>query len=290
LSDARILPVSLVIPVAGRPKLVVEALESVLIGTARPAQILVVVDSLGDIRSADARAVSDFREQHTIELKILFSEGVGAAGARNVGARQAREPYLAFLDSDDIWHADKLERQWSYMRKRPHLHASQTGERWWKAGRYLKQPNRLRPRPGRFLRDAWRVCLISLSSTLIRRDTFFELGAFDENYPACEDFELWLRYLVRAPFGLVPEALVTKRSGGWPQLSARHSLDALRIRAILKTVRQHALDPGERERARVACMEKLAFLKQGAARRGQPDRHLELAREIDVTFGAGGSP
>ena len=237
------------------------------------------------MRTADARAVADFRERHAPGLRLLFSEGAGAAGARNMGAKAATKPYLAFLDSDDLWHPDKLRRQWEYMRKRPHLAASQTGERWLKDGRDLKQPRRLRPRPGGFLRDAWRVCLISLSSTLIRRDTFFELGAFDESFPACEDFELWLRYLVRAPFGLIPEPLVTKRSGGWPQLSARHSLDGLRIRAILKTVRAHPLEIAERERARAACLEKLAILKQGSARRGDADRFAELERDMWAVFG-----
>lgn len=280
--------VTAVVPVAGRPLLLREALVSILSGTRLPSEIIVVADGQADQRSDDVRAAQSVFAglDGPVRTRVLPGPGSGPAAARNLGAEAAAGDWLAFLDSDDLWTPEKLELQWEYMRRRPQLNVSQTGERWWKNGRWLKQPARLRPRPGRFLADAWRYCLVSLSSTLIRKESFFAAGAFDPAFPACEDFEFWLRYLLRDPIGLVPDGLVIKRSGGWPQLSAAHSLDALRIRAILKTLGEHALPHAERERARAVCLEKIAILNQGAARRGQPDKFRELERAITACFEA----
>ncbi len=279
-----VLPISAIVPVAGRPELLSQALASILRGSALPTELLVIVDSTGPDRVADCAAARTVLAQSPVPSRILFTDGMGPAGARNQGARESSRPWLAFLDSDDLWEIEKLRVQWDYMRRRPHLDASQTGETWWKNGRILTQPARLRPRPGRFLNDAWAHCLVSLSSTLIRRAVFFETGAFDESFPACEDFEFWLRFLSRAPLGLVPDALVVKRSGGWPQLSAQPALDALRIRAILKTVRTGSLALVQVRQAEKSCREKLAILEQGAENRGLPDKFADLRQSIEAVF------
>ena len=118
----------------------------------------------------------------------------------------------------------------------------------------------------------------------MRRGVFLELGGFDESFRVCEDFEFSLRYLARHAMGLVPEALAVKRSGGWRQLSAEHSLDIPRIRAVLKTVRNETLNEREMAAARKSCEDKYAILLKGAMKRNRADGLSGLREEIDQVF------
>lgn len=285
----RIIPdITVIIPVRGRAELLREAILSVLNGRALPAELIVVVDGTPGETVRETQAAreifSDFGERRTL-CRIIHGTVRGPAGARNAGIRVSRSPWLAFLDSDDLWTAEKLSRQWDFLSKRPHLHGCQTLEIWRKGDRLLSQPQHLRMRTGRFLKDSLHTCLISPSAVLLRRDCFDELGELDESFLVCEDFEFWLRYLSRHPLGLLEEPLVIKRSGSWPQQSARfHSLDRERIRAILKTVRAGRLRDDEVIHARLACRQKLEILRRGAIKRGRDHTLDDLQREIEVTF------
>ena len=260
------------------------ALQSVLAQSRPPDELIVVVDEAPDGGSADADCALSFAEdlaRNRTQLSVLFSGARGPAAARNRGARAAFGTWLAFLDSDDTWSAEKLALQLEHLRRRPHLHGCQTLELWVRNNRVIGQPERLRPRPGRFLRDSFSTCLIACSAVMIRRDTFLLLGGFDESYQVCEDFELWLRYLEQHAMGLVPLPLTQKYAGDWPQQSrSRPMLDALRVRAILAAVDRSRLSAEERNAARSACTEKFSILQRGAKRHGSGGRIEELKDEI----------
>lgn len=304
---AKFIPVAAIIPVANRPGLLGEAIQSICAGQTKPTELIVVLnatddpltdsDSAGPLldsqqstRTADRQAAETSFARHAdsgIQFRVIECEIAGPGPARNAGVATTQQPWLAFLDSDDLWAPEKLNRQWSYLTQRPHLNAIHTAEVWIKDGRTLSQPAHLRPHTGRFLRASLAHCLISCSSLLIRREVFAELGEFDPDFRVCEDFELWLRYLTRYPIGLLPEALTIKRAGDWPQESRRfHSLDAYRIRAILKLIRMdgHRLSSDEFEAARSACEKKIGILQQGAARRDTIEKIAPLAAEIKAVF------
>ncbi len=279
--------IAVVVPVRDRPILLLRALHSVLAQTFRPAAVIVVLDAPGGRKSEDAHAARSLEasfERLAIPLVLVEGETRGPAAARNAGVRATDHDWIAFLDSDDAWHANKLARQADYLARRPHLVACQTRERWFRFDRELAQPERLRPRRGRFLRDALHTCLVACSSVVIRRDAFWEVGGFDESYPACEDFELWLRLLEVQALGLVEEKLSDKHSGDWPQLSSSPLLDQLRIRAVLSAVDRGRLGAEERAAARASCLAKLSVLERGADKHGSRRMVEEVRAEIRRRF------
>ncbi|MCB1171490.1 MAG: glycosyltransferase family 2 protein, partial [Leptospiraceae bacterium] len=173
------LPVTVIIPVRNRPELLLQALDSVC-GTAWPSEVLVVSNGTAEDRKADREAFERWKSRlprikkaedlPDSQLRSRFLERAepGPAGARNLGARQASQPWLAFLDSDDVWKPEKLERQWNFLAARPHLKACHSREDWQKGPRRLSVPLRLQPVTGAPLEQSLHVCLVSASSIMIQ--------------------------------------------------------------------------------------------------------------------------
>src|SRR5262249_34996158 len=116
----------------------------------------------------------------------------GPAAARNRGAAVARAAYIAFLDSDDLWAPNKLERQLVYLETHPQYPLAQTQESWIRGGRRVDPGVRHIKRAGDIFQPSLRTCLVSPSAVMMRTELFFETGGFDEQMAACEDYDLWL--------------------------------------------------------------------------------------------------
>lgn len=98
--------VSVVIPTRGRPKTVQRAVKSALRQSVVQLEVIVVVDGDGSETVAELEALKDPR------LCILtLPKSVGGGEARNIGVRKAHADWIAFLDDDDEWLPEKLERQ-----------------------------------------------------------------------------------------------------------------------------------------------------------------------------------
>lgn len=104
--DVPAVTVSAVIPTRNRPQLVLRAVESVRAQTMRDLEIVVVVDGPDPATVAALKGVNDPR------LRIVENPAsLGPAGARNAGVQAARGAWIAFLDDDDAWVPEKIERQ-----------------------------------------------------------------------------------------------------------------------------------------------------------------------------------
>ena len=113
-------------------------------------------------------------------------------------------------------------------------------------------------------------CLVSPSATVVHRSLFDEVGFFDEELPACEDYDLWLRIGCRHPLGLVPEPLIVKRGGHSDQLSATvPALDRYRIRSIAKLLRTVPLNATDTAAALRVLRLKCRVYGEGCRRRGR---------------------
>lgn len=107
--------VSVIIPVYNAEKYISETLESVINQTYRDLEIIVIDDCSKD---SSSNIIKDIMKSN---LKIIYHKqevNAGVAVARNKGLELARGRFIAFLDSDDLWYHDKLEKQLSLMKEK----------------------------------------------------------------------------------------------------------------------------------------------------------------------------
>lgn len=173
-----------------------EALESVL-AQGEPADVVVVDDgSTEDLSWVGSLAPG--------RVRLLRQPNRGVSVARNVGVRAARTPLVAFLDQDDTWRADKLERQLDGWRARPDASFHCTGFTWALPGGDL--PSEPTPPSLPWLLSTGHVCL---SSVLVPVEHYWMVGGHDPTLRMMQDFDLFLRLmLVLGPPAMVPEPLV----------------------------------------------------------------------------------
>jgi GT2 family glycosyltransferase len=283
--------VSVIIPTFNRWPMLAEAIASVMAQRRVDFELIIVDDGSIDETSAQLRKWASASEAAHRRVLIVQRENRGPAAARNRGVGAASAPLIAFLDSDDLWLPNKLERQLDYMRQRPQCIAVQTDEIWIRHGVRVNPGRRHRKRGGDFFFDSLHTCLISPSAMMMSTSIFRALGGFDEDLRAAEDYDLWLRLLREQRVELLPEQLVIRRAGHGGQLSATvPAIDRFRILALLKLLRRNDLSAQQREAVCNVLIEKCGIYGNGSARRGNPaeaEAIAALARLADQAWRRG---
>ncbi len=259
-------PVSftVVIPTRDRADRVREALESVLVQSYPPEQVIVVDDGS---RDHTHEVMRQFTRVRTIALK----DNYGVSRARMVGVLLARTPWVAFLDSDDRWKKDKLLHQAEFIHKYPFFEILQSEEIWIRHGRRVNPCKHHRKPEGWAWPQVLQRCLISPSGVALKRALVLNYGGFREDFPVCEDYDLWLRITRHHPVGLVPEYDVIKYGGHEDQLSKAYpAMDRFRLRSLLEAYLKER-HPVFRKYLRDAITTKAKILLKGAMKRGLAD-------------------
>jgi GT2 family glycosyltransferase len=205
--------ITVVVPHYNRSDLVGRTLESIHNQTVRPAEVLLVDDNS---RPEHRERLSEFSDLATL---LVTPKNLGLAGARNYGVQHAKGEWIAFLDDDDCWLPNKLERQIQYLEDHPEVHALGGGltmitpegqEEYWGGS------------PTRQLTLAHALCFTAsmAQALLIRRDVFLELGGFDPQLRYLEDYEFGIRLLASGHnTHFLAEPLFNYYRGGRQQLS-----------------------------------------------------------------------
>ncbi|WP_428566800.1 MAG: glycosyltransferase family 2 protein [Solidesulfovibrio sp. DCME] len=272
--------VSAIIPTRDRAGLVGRAVASALAQTHAPLEVIVVDDGSTDDTAAVLSAVADPRL-----TMVRLDPGRGVSAARNAGLAVARGAYVALLDSDDAWLPQKTARQLAFMRQRG-LAISQTREIWMRGGKRVN-PGKAQAKPdGFFFELALTRCLVSPSTVMFTREFHEEVGGFDESLPACEDYDLWLRALLRHPVGLLAEDLAVRHGGRPDQLSASHiGQDLYRIRSLLGLLGREDVSPWHASCIKKELRRKALCYAKGCLKRDKPE---EAARVLDLAAAAAG--
>lgn len=222
--------VSCIVPVYNGERYLGETLDSIVAQTHRPIEIIVVDDGSTDRSAAVA-------EECSAGVRLLRQRNAGPAAARNHGVREAVGSLVAFLDADDLWHPEKLERQVARFQARDELGFCVTHiQNFWvpelEAERRRFQGSRLaEPLPG-----------YSAPTLVVRATTLATVGEFRESMAHTSEPEWFMRASERGVIGeLLPDVLVRRRL---------HLANRSRLRSLDSTEEYLRLVKGKLDRAR----------------------------------------
>ena len=221
--------VSVVIPTYNSGKFIADALDSVFAQTYRPIEIILVDDGSTDKTAETIKEYQTSKANRTnrTNLTYIHQQNAGPSRARNIGIRAAKGEYIAFLDADDLWTKDKLEKQIRLFKKDPGIDVIFTDV---KITRFKeggieevlmfqkKELNKdffehehivINP-----LKKLLNLNFIPTSSVVTKRACFDRDIFFNEKRRYAEDWELWLRMSLCFNFAYVDEACVHKKEKG----------------------------------------------------------------------------
>ena len=253
--------ISVIIPTFNRAHLLPRAVDSLLNQTLLPHSVIVVDDGSTD-------DTEKLIKKEYPEIKYLKQDNLGVSTARNAGITATSCEWLAFLDSDDEWFPEKLEKQITALNERGEMRICHTDEIWIRDGKRVNPMKKHAKSGGWIFQKCLPLCSVSPSSIVIHRTVFDDVGLFDESLPACEDYELWLRIATHYPFLFIDEKLLVKYGGHKDQLSRKHwGMDRFRIKALKKILTSNSLADGDRKAAEAMLSEKNRIVSEGALKR-----------------------
>jgi len=260
--------VSVIIPVFERPELIRRALDSVLLQSHAPDEVIVIDDASTD----DTVAV--VTQSYPGVTLLQNDSNFGVSHARNRGISAATGQWIALLDSDDAWEVEKLKKQLAIAAAEPAARLIHTNEIWIRNGKRINQGDRHEKAGGWIYQRCLPLCAISPSSVMIHRDVFEDVGTFDESLPACEDYDLWLRITARYETHFIDEPLVIKHGGHDDQLSRRYpGMDRFRVRALEKMLNH--------EQTARTLVDKASVYLAGVKKRGRVEEAAEIEALIN---------
>jgi glycosyltransferase involved in cell wall biosynthesis len=266
--------ISAIIPVFNRPELVKRAINSILSQTYKNFEIIVVDDGSTDETPVVLNNYCD-------KIKVIRTENFGVSAARNTAVKSAFGKYIAFLDSDDEWKKDKLQKQLDHLIQYNYK-VTQTEEIWIKDGKFKnKTKKHIKPVDDIFL-PSLDICMVSPSAVMMEKTLYEEYGGFDETLAVCEDYDLWLRMSLNEKFGLLEEPLTIKYGGHTDQLSATTALDRYRIISLTKilSTTQNLSEFHKTEMLRM-LHQKVKIYANGARKRGNDENALWAERVLE---------
>ncbi len=245
--------ISVIIPTFNRADFLPKTINSIQNQTIKPDEIIIIDDGSTDNTK---EILKDF------DIKYIYQKNNGVSSARNLGIKNAKNSWLAFCDSDDIWNNDKLEKQINFYKLYPNILFSHTDELWKFNDKIINQKKHQQKPKGYCFCDNLSQCKIGASTVLIHKSVLDDIGLFDENLKACEDYDLWLRILQKYELGLIEEKLITKIAGHKGQLSFETPMmDSFRIEALKKHLASKFNDEIKKE-----LVKKIEIIIKGALR------------------------
>ncbi|WP_304542836.1 glycosyltransferase family 2 protein [Sulfurimonas microaerophilic] len=222
--------ITVVIPTYNRYRFLKRAITSVLAQTYQPKEIIVVDDGSID---ETFQIQTDFPQ-----IKYIYQENKGVSSARNIGIKHSSCNWIAFLDSDDVFEKEKLQKQVGFHKQNAGILMSYTDEIWIRDSQEINIPKKFQKIGKDIFTENLSYCNIAPSSALIHKTVFDNVGRFDESLEVCEDYDLWLRIMIRYEIKLLNEKLIKKYAGHEDQLSFKHwGMDRFRVVSLEKLLK-----------------------------------------------------
>ena len=212
----RTAPVSVIIPAYNGERFIRAAIESVQAQTVPVSEIIVVDDGSEDRTAEIAKELG---------VILIQQPNQGVCAARNAGIRAATNPWVAFIDQDNLWEPKKIEEQWAATELHSDVATVSCHMRWFADESIRGQNAQFEMDGGYGNENDGRTAYFSdvgshlpfsrmidyTSSLLVRRDVILAAGAFNERLAQNEDLECFLRVVARSGLAIVRKPLVWHR-------------------------------------------------------------------------------
>ena len=266
--------ISVVIPTYNRVAYLERCISSVIKQSYKIDEII-VIDNNSDDNTAE------FIKSKYPFIKLFNEEKEGVSFARNYGIKKAKNKWIAFLDSDDEWNKNKIEKQVEkILFSKSKYKIIHTNEKWIRNGKHLNKKKKHEKKEGYIFNDCLEICKISPSSVLIHKSLFLKYGYFDNDLVVCEDYDLWLRITSKVLVGYVDEPLLIKYGGHKGQLSKKYwGIDRFRVQALEKLILKFFLNSDQKYLAIKIIIKKLNILSKGAKNRGNNKMLISIKRK-----------
>ena len=220
--------ISVVIAAYNAAKYIRETLDSVLAQSYPPLEIIVVDDGSTDETAAIVRSYAG-------RVRLVQQENRGEPAARNVGIRHAKGDYIAFVDSDDLWMPEKLERQAACLLEKKVVWVTCYADSFDDSSGRILSGYRKKLYEGDVLEKEFNYPFIRSPTPVVKKTVFEEVGYFDEDKDALvgEDKNMWMRIAARYPLGAVYQVLALKREHPTSTLSTTPTEEKLRGQLLL---------------------------------------------------------
>ena len=270
--------VTAVITTHNRKDLVLNAITSVQNQTYSNLEIIVVDDHSTD----GTKEIIEKYINGTSICYIYNTDDLGGNHIRNIGIMAAKGDCVAFLDDDDEWFPEKIERQVAFIRQNPRVGAVFCGRIMvWDSGERRKSDLSLLPN-GDYSQKIFKGCFFSTSCFFVKKELLLQCNMFDESLKYWQEFELYMRLAQITQFGSVMDHLVlfrcasvkgsTKRLSynlsGWPDavdyVNQKHNEKIKQLpEDILKKYKLYIANDGCRRSVRAGNKKELhRYLKE----------------------------
>jgi len=195
--------ITAIVPSYNYGHMVGRAVDSALAQSYPLAEIIVVDDGSTD-------NTREALEHFGPPVRYLYQSNRGLSASRNLGLREARTPWVAFLDADDAWLPDKIRFQVKALEQKPGADMCYSGVRLtYESG---APDDIVRPNPPEIMWPSFRYYNhVIVSTVLARRELLLQAGGFNESLTACEDWDLWVRLGPKVVWALAPEPVTLYR-------------------------------------------------------------------------------
>ena len=271
------LDIAVVIPTHNRITFIERAIDSVLNQSIVVDEIIIIDDGSND-------GTREIIKKKYPEIDYVYQSNKGISAARNKAINKTNCNRISFLDSEDTWEPNKIEKQIEAINKNPDYLICHTNETWYRNGKILNQKNKHKKFGGYIFTQCLPLCIISPSSVIIHKKLFNEIGLFDEKLPVCEDYDMWLRICHKYPVLFIEEALTNKHGGHNDQLSKKYwGIDRYRIISLEKIIESGCLCSEQRKIAINSLLEKINIFLKGCDKYGD-NKYCERFKKIKFQY------
>lgn len=275
--------ISVVMPVYNGVWCITRALDSVLGQTHPPHEVIVCDDGSTD---GTPDLVED---RYGDAVRVLRLPHRNASATRGVGMQQASGEWLAFIDADDTWRPDKLERQIAFIARHPEIRYVSSDGVFESADGVIRESwladyfDPVEDTVGDLLPTLVERCWVLLSSMMVERRAYEEVGGLDPEIVYSHDFDLWLRLAARYPGALMADRLISYYSSPGAlsrnfEARYRDNVDLMRRIAGGQLGTRRAIQRRAAERASSLAFD-LSVICMSKGRAGEAKPYLRMAMQ-----------